>query len=71
MDELPGFVGIMGTLVTLHAYGRLRQDEAIERAWAIADEAEALEQQNAERLAQIIRRRQARRCAKSVMISSR
>ena len=71
MDELPSFTGLFGLMVTGHALGRLRQDQAIEEAWAINDEAEALEQQNAERLAQIIRRRQARRCARSATISSR
>ena len=71
MDELPSFSGLFGLMVTGQAIGRLRQDEAIERAWAIHDEAEALEAENAERLARILRRRQARKCAMSAMISSR
>ena len=71
MDELPTFTGLFGMMVVGQALGRLRQDQAIESAWAINDEAEALEQQNAERLAQIIRRRQALRCARSATISSR
>jgi hypothetical protein len=60
MDELPSFSGLFGLMVTAQALGRLRQDEAIERAWEIADEAEALEQQNAERLANLIRLRRQR-----------
>jgi len=60
MDELPSFSGLFGLMVTAQALGRLRQDEAIERAWEIADEAEALDQQNAERLANLIRLRRQR-----------
>jgi hypothetical protein len=71
MDELPTFTDLFGMMVVGQALGRLRQDQAIESAWAINDEAEALERDNAERLARILRRRQARKCAMSAIISSR
>ena len=60
MDELPSFAGLFGLMVTGHALGCLRQDQAIEEAWAIHDEAEALEQQNAERLRRLIALRRQR-----------
>jgi hypothetical protein len=61
MDELPSFTGLFGLMVAGHALGRMRQDEAIERAWAINDEAEALEAENAERLRRLIALRRQRR----------
>ena len=71
MDELPNFGGLFGMLVTAHAIGRLRQDQAVEDAWAIHDAAAALEAQNSERISRLMRRRQQRRCARSATISSR
>jgi hypothetical protein len=71
MDELPGFGSVFGTLVTMHALGRLRQDQAVEDAWAMQEAAAALEAENSERLSRLLRRRQQRRCAMSRSMSSR
>jgi hypothetical protein len=59
--QQPGFTNIFATLVTMHTLGRLRQDTAIEEAWAINESAEALEAENDERLANLIALRRQRR----------
>ena len=69
--QQPGFTNVFATLVTMQALGRLRQDRAIEEAWAIEDEAAALDRQNAERLERLLRRRRQQRGARPQRISSR
>ena len=69
--QQPGFTNVFATLVTMQALGRLRQDRAIEEAWAIEDEAQALDEQNAVRLARILARRRQQRGAMSAIRSSR
>ena len=46
--QQPGFVNVFATLVTAQALGRLRQDRAIEEAWAIEDEAAAPPRQDSD-----------------------
>jgi hypothetical protein len=69
--QQPGFTNIFATLVTMQTLGRLRQDRAIEEAWAIEHEAQALDEQNAVRLARILARRRQQRGAMSAIRSSR